>query len=134
MGTTIVVGYSPDPPGTAALDAALEEARVRDARLLVVNATRGGALGDDTYACAEDLEALERRLAECGVAGEVHQPMGRDVAELILAAAEEADAALLVIGVRRRSAVGKLLLGSVSQRVLLGAECPVLAVKPPLAG
>jgi nucleotide-binding universal stress UspA family protein len=44
--------------------------------------------------------------------------------------ADEVGAELIVIGMRRRSAVGKLLLGSTAQRILLDARCPVLAVKP----
>jgi nucleotide-binding universal stress UspA family protein len=56
--------------------------------------------------------------------------MGSDIAEEVLKVATETDAELVVIGLRRRSPVGKLIMGSTSQRVLLGAHCPVLAVKP----
>jgi nucleotide-binding universal stress UspA family protein len=38
---------------------------------------------------------------------------------------------VLVIGIRHRSAVGKLLMGSAAQRILLDVDCPVLAVKTP---
>ena len=54
----------------------------------------------------------------------------RDVADQVLAVADEVDAALIVVGLRRRTPVGKLIMGSVAQRILLGAHCPVLAVKP----
>jgi nucleotide-binding universal stress UspA family protein len=51
-------------------------------------------------------------------------------AEAILEAANDTSAELIVIGVRRRSRVGKLFSGSTAQHVLLDADCPVLAVKP----
>jgi len=49
----------------------------------------------------------------------------------ILKLAQLEDAELIVIGLRHRSPVGKLLLGSTSQQVLLDASCAVLAVKAP---
>ena len=52
-----------------------------------------------------------------------------DAAEDLIELAEDTGAAFIVIGLRRRSPVGKLLLGSNAQRVLLDASCPVLAVK-----
>jgi nucleotide-binding universal stress UspA family protein len=53
-----------------------------------------------------------------------------DVAEAVLQVSAESSASLIVVGVRPRSPVGKLLLGSVAQRIILDATCPVLAVKP----
>ena len=52
-----------------------------------------------------------------------------DPAEELISAADAASADFIIIGLRRRSPVGKLLLGSNAQRVLLDASCPVLAVK-----
>ncbi|HSE70031.1 MAG TPA: universal stress protein [Nocardioidaceae bacterium] len=131
---SVVLGYVPTPEGEAALAHAVEEARDRDLRLVVVNTSRGDALVDQRYAQEEQLEQLTARLAGEGVKHDlVHAVRGRDAAEEILAAAEEHRADLIVIGLRRRTPVGKLLMGSTAQRVLLEARCPVLAVKAPPA-
>ena len=73
---------------------------------------------------------VEKRLADCGVEFELTQPVGVDTAEELLKAMDSHDAELLVIGIRHRTPVGKLLLGSVSQQLLLECAKPVLAVKP----
>jgi len=54
---------------------------------------------------------------------------GTDPADDLVSVAEEVGADFIVIGLRRRSPVGKLILGSNAQRILLDAPCPVLAVK-----
>ena len=127
---SVVVGYVPTREGETALEHAVREARSREARLVVVNTSRGDALVDERYADDDQLATLRTRLAGTGVDHEVvHTIRGRDASEEILAVAEERRADLIVIGLRRRSPVGKLLLGSTAQRVLLDAPCPVLAVK-----
>ncbi|MBS2937360.1 universal stress protein [Nocardioides sp. J2M5] len=129
--TTIVVGWSPDEFGEAALRRAVEEARLREGRVVVVNATRGDALVDERYADENQLDRLTAGLADSGLEVDVRRSMGADVGDQVLAVAGEVGADLVVIGLRRRSPVGKLLMGSVAQRILLGADCAVLAVKPP---
>jgi nucleotide-binding universal stress UspA family protein len=126
----IVVGWTPNAYGRAAVSAAVREAALRGHRLVVVNATKGDALVDERYAADSDRVALESEVAESGVPLEIRQTMGVDVAEQVLAVADEVSASLVVIGLRRRSPVGKLIMGSVAQRILLSADCPVLAVKP----
>ena len=127
---SVVVGYVPTREGETALDHAMSEARSRGDRLVVVNTSRGDALVDERYVDDEQLAGLRAKLADSGVDHEVvHTMRGRDASEEILAVAEERRAQLVVIGLRRRSPVGKLLLGSTAQRVLLDAPCPVLAVK-----
>lgn len=129
-GNPIVVGYTPTPVGEAALTAAIEEARRRDGFLHVVNASRGDAYVDNNMADAAQLSTLTAALADAGVPHDVLQRVGRgEPAEEILDAADRTSAVLVVIGLRRRTPVGKLLMGSTAQRVLLEAPCPVLAVK-----
>ncbi len=129
---SVVVGYVATPEGAAALETAVAEARRRDARLVVVLSERGNRFGAaDTPDPAEQAESVRERLESEGLPYEVRQTTrGRDAADDIIAAAEAEDAELIVIGLRRRSPVGKLLLGSNAQRILLDAACPVLAVKP----
>ena len=128
--TTIVVGWSPDEFGEVALARGVEEARLRQGRVVVVNATRGDALVDARYADEEQLSALTTEIAGAGVEVDVRRSMGADVGDQVLAVAAEVSADLVVIALRKRSPVGKLLMGSVAQRILLGADCAVLAVKP----
>ena len=131
MGT-IVVGYVPKPEGRAALHRAAAEARLRNARLVVVNSHRGGREfdRDDAIESEEQLEEVRRELKESGVEHEVRQLVrGLDPADDLVNVATEVNADIIVIGLRRRSPVGKLILGSNAQRVLLDAPCPVLAVK-----
>lgn len=128
---TVVVGYVPDQYGEAALAAGVEEAGRRGTGLVVVNATKGDALIDRRYVGEEGLAALEERLAGLAIAHEVRQAIGTDVAEEMLRVVRDTDAEVLVIGLRHRTPVGKMIMGSVAQHVLLDAPCWVLAVKPP---
>ncbi|MGY1638309.1 universal stress protein [Geodermatophilus sp. SYSU D00742] len=131
MSGVVVVGVVPNPRGEAALAHAVVEAHRRGARLVVVNSSRGDALVDEEFLQGAPLRQLQADLTVSGVPFELRQPIGRDVAEELAAAVVETDAELLVIGLRRRSAVGKLLMGSAAQRILLDVDCPVLAVKGP---
>jgi nucleotide-binding universal stress UspA family protein len=126
----IVIGFIPDQYGEAALAHGLDEATRRQTGIVVVNTTKGDALVDKRYLGAEGKVTLEQRLADSGVEHEVRQTMGRDIADEILAVAADVDADAIVIGIRQRSPVGKLIMGSVAQRVIIDAACPVIAVKP----
>ncbi len=132
-GVAIVVGFIRTDEGHAALDRGIVEARLRDTRLLIVHSSKGGH-GEDVenvVAYREELEQLDQRLAAEGLDDEIKQlTRGKSPAEDLLGLAENADIDMIVIGVRRRSPVGKMILGSNTREILLDAACPVLAVKP----
>ena len=128
----IVVGYVPKPEGHAALRLGAEEAKTRGASLVVVNSHRGGREFDreDAMQSEAQLDQVRQELNDAGVDHEIRQLVrGMDPAEDLINVAQEVSADLIVIGLRRRSPVGKLILGSNAQRILLDAPCPVLAVK-----
>ncbi|WP_299951361.1 universal stress protein [uncultured Modestobacter sp.] len=128
---TVLVGFVPTPEGEAAFTAGLAEARRRGEDLLVLNTPRGGAPVSADLAPPELVQQQTTRAQADGVALEVRQtPHSGDLADEVLRVAEEVAASVIVIGIRRRSPVGKLLMGSSAQRILLDADRPVLAVKP----
>lgn len=127
---TILVAYAPRPEGQAALDKGIEIAQRRNEKLLVVNASPGGSKEDPSAVDVEQFERVEQLLAETGLKAELKQFVrGKTAVEEILALVDSLPASLLIIGLRKRSPVGKLIMGSVAQELLLSANCPVLAVK-----
>ncbi|MCT7660141.1 universal stress protein [Mycobacterium deserti] len=126
----IVIGYSADEFGRAALEHGITEAKRRDTGVLVINATSGESYVDKRFAQEREVHDVEDKLTGCGVPFELTQPVGVDAAGELLRAMERPDAELLVIGVRHRNPVGKLLMGSVAQQLLLECPKPILAVKP----
>ncbi len=129
----IIAGFLHSPEGAAALARAVEEARLRSAELVVVHNLKDDVEALNQY--ADDLAEMEKRLDDEGVAYKMRALVrGNTPAEDLLLVADEEDADLLVIGVRRRSPVGKLVLGSNAQEILLRADCAVLAVKAELTG
>ena len=127
---SVVVGYIPNEYGEAALDEALAEAQRRNTGVIVVNTTKGDALIDAKYLGERGRSQLEERLSAAPVDVELRQTIGADTAEEILDVVRDVAADALVIGIRHRSQVGKMLMGSVATRLLMEAPCPVVAVKP----
>jgi nucleotide-binding universal stress UspA family protein len=128
----IVVGFIKGAEGAAALDRAIEEAQLRQGELIVVHSMEGGDKeeAEEVLAYREELEQVEQRLTDLGIPHEIHEFVrGQTPSEDLIQCAEEEAAQLIVIGLRRRSTVGKFLLGSNAQEILLDAKCPVLSVK-----
>jgi nucleotide-binding universal stress UspA family protein len=129
---SVLTGYVPTSVGEAALEAAIEEARLRKLPLIVLNSTNSEGVGDERFADDAAAAKLRSRLQESGLEFQLLRTHGtQEPAEAIVGMANEMAADLIVIGLRQRSPIGKLLMGSTAQRILLDARCPVLAVKEP---
>ena len=127
---TVLLSYTPSPQGEAAVPVAIREAAMRQVPLVVLNVLRGGALVETTAVSEDDLTRITAAAAEAGVEAKAVQVEEADVVTGVLQAVNDHGAQLLVLGLRRRSPVGKLLMGSIAQRLLLEAPCEVLTVKP----
>ena len=125
----VIVGYRPTPEGRAALERAVDEVRHFGARLLVINSAEQPTGSPEPISSEHGVDALSESLAADGIVNDIRQlDVDDDPAESILSSVSD-PTDLIVIGLRQRSPVGKLIMGSVAQRVLLEAGCPVLAVK-----
>jgi nucleotide-binding universal stress UspA family protein len=132
----IVTGFIRSAEGREALQRSIEEVRQRGGRLIVVHSSEGGTSESavDVLADNEELEKIDAELTAEGIDHEVKEfARGNTPAEDVVSVANESKADLIVIGLRRRSLVGKLLLGSNAQDILMQADCPVLVVKPAIA-
>jgi len=128
----IVVGYDGSNTGKAALAVAKEQSKAFDAKVFVIESQVGGSDTDakDIKKGEENLEFAESYLKEQNIPCETHLLVrGVEPGEDIVQFAKDNDADLIVVGVRRRSKVGKLMFGSTAQFVILEGPCPVLTVK-----
>jgi nucleotide-binding universal stress UspA family protein len=112
---------------------AAREARWRGTELVIVNVVDQMGYRKPTAADDKQLDAIEANLDASDVRFSVRH-IAQDLAHAadeILKIAQETDAELIVIGLKRRSAVAKAVLGSNAQRILASASCPVMAVRAP---
>lgn len=127
---TILIAYLPTPEGAAALTVGFAEARLRGESVVVLNSpVRGSA--EAVAAISEGAQGeIEALAAESGVSVTiVHPDTDADIVDTLNELVTEHAASLIVIGLRKRSAIGKFILGSQAQRILLDAEVPVLTAK-----
>ena len=131
----IVVGYD----GSEAAKRALERATTvagEDKRIVVVAAAEPHARAGITEGAHLDPSEIERRrrglekaeafLLERGLETETIEAQG-DAGDVIVDAAKDAD--LAIVGSRGLNPLQRLLLGSVSSKVVHRAECDVLVVR-----
>lgn len=127
---TVAIAHSDTPRGKAALRAAAEEAAYRNQPLAVMRIVGGVDEPRDDPAYTEHVAAQLRGFPD--LQWSVHSAAeGTDTATAILDLADELDASVLVLGSRKRRPIGKLILGSTVQRVLIESMIPVLVVKSP---
>ncbi|MGP9695432.1 universal stress protein [Brachybacterium sp. AOP25-B2-12] len=124
----ILLAYVPSATSEAALAYTLQEAKDRDASVLVLASQRGAPA---KAAGVTDQRPLSERLEESGVDHELRLvPKRDDPADDILRAIEREDVDLVVLGIRKRTPIGKIILGSTSLRVIMESPVPVVCVKP----
>ena len=131
---SVVVAYQETAVGNIRIKEAAKEANLRETSMTVVNVPEGV----DIDVIEANKLRLSNEIAEVLREGDGHAVdwtlqviTGEDAAEAVLDLVGGTDAELLVVGARRRSRVGKLLMGSVTQSIILDAEIPVLVVKTP---
>ena len=131
--TVAVAHQASSSSRTIALHQAAREAQLRGTHLAVLHVVETLDLDiEDAYqhSVQDEVESAFTEIGATGVPWQLHLATAQDdVAATILDLTRTVEAELLIIGARRRSPVGKLILGSVTQTLILEAEVPVLVVK-----
>lgn len=127
---TIAVAYRPDEFGRAALDWAVGQAHRTGDALVIINVAKPDPRLDTGFARGNHVQSISERLAGENVVYEIRQVMADNISQAVIFEAEQSQVHSIVLGIRRRSPVGKLLMGSIAQQILLDAPVPVVCVKP----
>ena len=130
---SVAVAHQISSAGQQVLVHAVREAVLRQTNLVVLHVTESLDLDSaeaQRSGLSEDVQRAVDEVARGELSWEVRLTSSDDIADTVVEQAAEAEAEVLVIGARRRSPVGKLLLGSKAQRIILDAAAPVLVVKP----
>jgi nucleotide-binding universal stress UspA family protein len=128
----ILVGYDGTETAKAALTLAKEHAGVFNSKIYIVKSLPGGeeTTVDDVKAAEQDLEYAKGVCEKDNIPCETHLLIrGVMPGEDIVRFAEDNEVDEVIVGVKRRSKVGKLMFGSTAQYVVLEASCPVVTVK-----
>jgi nucleotide-binding universal stress UspA family protein len=128
----IMVGLDGSNSSKEALSLAKKHAKTFNAKIELVTSMEKGteAQQKEIEQDEHDLENEKKLLEEDGISCDTHLLIrGMNPGEDLVEFAEKNEVDEIVIGVRRRSKVGKLVFGSTAQYVILNAHCPVVTVK-----
>jgi nucleotide-binding universal stress UspA family protein len=128
----ILVGYDGSNSAKDALKLAKDHAMALDAKVDVVTSMveAKNSQYDDVRQAELGLEYAKALLEEDSIHCETHLLIrGLSPGEDLVQFAEDNQISEIIVGVRRRSKVGKLLMGSTAQHVILNAPCPVVSIK-----
>lgn len=128
----IVVAYRSSKLAIKLLDTAIEHAKNYNGTIFVVTSLEGGSKQDvgEVNEARDALEHAKNRIEKEGIACETHLLVhGLSAGEDIVEFAKEKKADEIIVGVQKKSKVGKFLMGSTAQHIILSAHCPVIAVK-----
>ena len=128
----ILVGYDGSNSGKEALNLAKKHAMAFKGEVDVITSMLKGTEKKraDMDQAKRGLEYAEALLKENNIPCKTHLLIrGLTSGEDLVEFAKENNIDEIIVGVKRRSKVGKLLMGSTAQYVILNAHCPVVTVK-----
>lgn len=127
----IVVGFTPSAQGRAALAAAVRQGKLTGSVVVVANHVYADCSAAPATASEDAVRDAIRDAGGDSIEVRLLTDARPDAGEFLLETVEKEHSDLLVIGLRRKSPIGKLSLGASARRVILQAPCRVLAVKEP---
>jgi nucleotide-binding universal stress UspA family protein len=134
---SVVVAHHASASGRLTLQEAAKEASLRRTSLSVIHVAEGvdvDMIERQKVTLSDEIAEILEKGGLAEVAWTLQVATGVEVAETVLDHVDGKDVELLVIGARRRSPLGKLIMGSTTQSIVLRSEVPVLVVKGRMRG